>query len=358
MPRIFWLAIAMHVGTTIGAGIFAIPYVTAQSGYPIGLLWLLITTILVTFTNIAYASIIAADFKKPQQLAGYAAHYISPKFKSITGIFILVGYWGSLLAYIIGMGKFLSILVGDPTTSVLFSLLSIIFVVVTLTINLKLLATTESLLTGAMLIVILVLICIGFPYMRYSNLSLPEVIPSRITLIAPYGVMLNALMGYSVIPEMGRMLKSAKMNVRSFYLAVIIGSIIPAIVYLLFQLMVTGVSGPSTSEEAIAGLLIYLPSWVVYGGAIFGALAIITSFLTIAYATKDTFLYDFNISPTASILATVVPPAIFFLAGVHSFVRVLEFGGTWSGTYVVIIIWLMHFMILRRHDSKSIVKRH
>ncbi len=114
-------AIAVLVGTTIGAGIFALPHVIAQAGLAIGLTYLLGLGILNLLLNIIYGEVILCT-TGDHQLTGYAQIYLGKKGKALATAAMFFSLYGALLAYLIKIGQFLALIFGLPSP-LLFSVL-------------------------------------------------------------------------------------------------------------------------------------------------------------------------------------------------------------------------------------------
>ena len=78
-------AIAVLVGTTIGAGIFGIPFVVSKIGFVPGIFYLLILGVLVLILNLAYGEIILRT-PGDHQLTGYGEIYFGEIGKKIASL--------------------------------------------------------------------------------------------------------------------------------------------------------------------------------------------------------------------------------------------------------------------------------
>ena len=76
---------------------------------------------------------------------------------------------------------------------------------------------------------------------------------------------------------------------------IIIGSLIPAVTYLIFIIAVFGVTGLATTPEGLVGLNKFFGGGITRLGFIFGLIATFTSFITLGITLKKVFHYpDFN----------------------------------------------------------------
>ena len=104
-------AISILVGTIIGAGILGIPYVVAQAGFITGLVILAVISFTVIMINL-YLGEIVLSTKARHQLTGYAEKYLGKFGKYLMFGSVVFGFYGALLAYIIGEGQVLAALTG------------------------------------------------------------------------------------------------------------------------------------------------------------------------------------------------------------------------------------------------------
>ena len=140
----------------------------------------------------------------------------------------------------------------------------------------------------------------------------------------PFGVIFFALSGLSGIPLAYERLDGNKGQFRKL---VILGTLIPAVIYLVFALVVMGVSGEVTSPDAITGLASFFAGPVVTLGSIFGLLAVFTCFLSLGLALKEAYQYDGKFSAFKSWLLVVIPPYILFLLGFRNFINIIGLVG-------------------------------
>lgn len=357
MPRGFWTSAFTLSATTIGAGIFAIPYVTSQVGYPLGFLWLVFAGLIMIILNYAYTDVVMfTSSKYPLQLSGYGKFYLGRWGGIVGSIIILVGQWGALLAYIIGIGTFLGILLSMPGYEVFFSTVTIISVTIITWRNFRSVGDIETFFLLGMIAIVGLILYATFPNISMQNLNYEFIQVSGWDIIIPYGVVFGAMAGFAVIPEVVKTARLYMLSQRQLFATIIVGTIIPLVVYLVFQFAVFGVSGDGTSEEAILGLVPYLDQGIIKLGALFGILAMLSSFLTLTYVLKDTFEYDYGINKVRSHFFALLPPVLLYFLGVRSFILALEFFGVWLGTTSMVFIFLLYYKATRK---KSVtVNRH
>jgi hypothetical protein len=155
----------------------------------------------------------------------------------------------------------------------------------------------------------------------------------------PYGPILFALSGASLIPEIEEMLGENKKRLRW---VVPVATLIPAAIYVLFIFFVVAISGARTSSEAISGLRNYLGSGIVSIAFFAGILATLTSFITIALTLKKTFWYDLKMPKNISWAITCFVPFVLFLLGFKDFIGVIGLVGGVMMAVDGILILLMY----------------
>lgn len=345
----FFRATSLLIGTMIGAGIFGIPYVTARSGYLVGLFWLVALTVFTIIINLVYVRVILSfQDGHPHQLIGYGKHCFGRVGELTAAGILLIGYWGALIAYIAGMGQFLAILLGRPGWGFVASIAVFVVGTVLISRNLRTISEVEGIISLLLVVMILLLGVVGFNKIELINLfSDLDIRISDFGFLSLYGVIFGSLSGWAVLPEIITILRQDKdighpMSDKTVTRVILAGVVTAAAAYAVFQFTVVGISGAATSEEAIIGLVPHFAPWIIRVGALFGLLAMGTSFLALAYSLRDMFDFDFNLKPVTAVLLTMLPPLIIFLLGLRSFIRAFEFTGIWIGTLSGIFIFLLY----------------
>jgi amino acid permease len=109
--HILWMATATLIGTIVGAGVLAIPYVVAQSGFLIGFIDIVIVSLAFLFLHLFMGEIVLRT-KKQFQLTGYMDKYLGRWGKRLMAFSMIFGIYGALIAYIIGEGETLRSIIG------------------------------------------------------------------------------------------------------------------------------------------------------------------------------------------------------------------------------------------------------
>jgi len=335
MDRRFFEAVATLVGTTIGAGVLGIPYVVAKSGLAVGLLHIIIIGVAVMTVNLLLGEVVLRT-KGNHQLTGYAEKYLGRTGKTVLAFTMIAGIYGAMLAYIIGVGSAVNALA--PGITPLSG--SVLFFAVAITIlyfGLNAVKKSELLLSSLVIVVLASAIAITMASARFSTANLMGINVQNAFL--PYGVVLFAFLGAVAIPEMKEELGSKKKLLRK---AILIGGLIPILLYALFAIAVVGVSGPATSEIATINLGRELGPGITVVANLFAVLAMGTSFISLGLALKEMYAYDYKLKANDAWSFTCSIPLLAFLVGVNGFIALLGTIGAVVGGIEGILIVTMH----------------
>jgi len=332
----FFLALAVLIGTIVGAGIFGIPYVISKSGVLPGVFYFIILGLAVLILHLVFGEIILRTEER-YGLSGYAQKYLGKNGKLIVTISMIIGITGTLLAYIIIGGNFLKIIF-SPFSNLSSFRFGIIFWLVLIYFvfrGIKIVAPIEIFTNSAFFIIIFIVFSFLLPKLNFQNFDL---INLR-NFFLPYGVIMFSLTGFAAMPEMADILKTPGER-KSFKKVIIVSSIASIVLYLFFSLAVFGVSGKMTSKEALSGLVPFLGQKIIILGALFGLITIADSFLMVCLYFRNSLVYDYHLSKiTASSIASFLPLILFLKF--QDFILIIGFVGTILGTIEGIITLLI-----------------
>lgn len=337
MNKRFFHAIAMMVGMIVGVGIFGVPFAVEKVGFALGATYIFILGMLLLLVHILYGEV-ALRTEGKHRLVGYAEIYLGQKGKIAASLAQIFSFYGALIAYIIIGGQFLHMFLAPVLggTVLMYQLGFFVFMSLFVGAGLKLVASIEFVMTIFLLAIVGVILAFGLPYVWYPNLY----VMNLKEIFFPYGVILFALGGAAAVPEIRDLLRGQEKKMKK---VLIWGTAIPVAITILFSFVVIGVSGENTTAEAISGLVGPLGNNIVFFGAIFGFLAIATSFLVLGLNLKEIFKFDYKINGWLSWLLACAVPFIIFLLAKPSFISVIAFTGAVLGGIeglLIILIWL------------------
>ncbi|MFW0837717.1 MAG: aromatic amino acid transport family protein [Candidatus Komeilibacteria bacterium] len=323
-------AAAILIGTTIGAGILAIPYVIAEAGFLSGLVMVIVVTLVMLVLNLMVGQL-ALGTKDLHQLPGYARKYLGRTGERLMFVLMVASIYGALLAFVIGEGRVLADLFGG--SPMLSSLIFLAVGAIILYFGLSIIRRLELLLTLVIFFIILLLFWWSRPFIAWDNLK----VFSWQNILLPYGAVFFAGMGFSSIAQMREVLIGREKLLRK---AIVVGTFAPAIIYVIFSLLVVGVSGSATSEVATINLgHIIGPQMIIFGN-IFAFVTMATTFLALGLALKKAFIQDLRRSANVAWLLTCSVPAVALLLGLNSFANIVSIVGAVAGGLQGVLIAL------------------
>ncbi|MEX2007971.1 MAG: aromatic amino acid transport family protein [Candidatus Spechtbacterales bacterium] len=337
---------ALLAGSIIGVGIFGVPYVFSVAGVAPSVVLFGVVAVGVLLLHLMYGEIVERTGEH-FRLAGYANTFFGRKAKVFSTTSIVMGGFAALIAYILVAADFLHILFGDIFGGS-FGWVVIFWAVMTLGVaaGLRAIARVDILLTAALIVMLGAIAAVAAPHIEPVNLQTA----SWGKMLVPYGVILFALIGIPAIPEVS----SAIINRgRLFPVAIVVGTLVPALITLVFALAVVGVSGEATSPDAISGLRAFVGDNLVYVGAAVGLVAIVTSFLLFAINLKETLVYDWRMNELAALLVTMGVPLMFIVLGMRNFIDAIAVAGAVFGAVDGTTIVLLHTRVRHLKHAKT-----
>lgn len=344
----FWIAVTTLVGTIVGAGILGIPYIVAKAGFLVGFILILVLGIAFIFLNL-FAGEVVLRTKEQHQLTGYAGKYLGRWGKRIMTFTMLFSIYGALTAYLIGEGETLHAIfkIGEPLWYGLLFFAVAIFIIWR--------GTTETGKAEFVLMILLFLVVIFISIFSYRNINFNHLTFFDFgKLFLPYGIVLFAMMGSPAIPEMQEVLGKDKLLMKK---AIIVGTCIPIVLYIVFTFVIMGIVGLNQFELLAPNQRIATIALSVYAHPLLGicanilaVLSMFTSFLTLGTALTQVYEYDYALSRSLSMLLTFVIPFIIVLFNLTTFIAALGITGAIAGGLDGILITLMYWRAKRFGD--------
>ncbi|MDD3399939.1 MAG: aromatic amino acid transport family protein [Candidatus Paceibacterota bacterium] len=343
----FLKGLSVFSGTIIGVGIFGLPYVASKAGFSVVLAYFLFLTVIAVVIHLMYAEV-SLGMGKIHQFPGAVGMYLGPRWKKFTFITTSFGLIGALLAYLIVGGNFLYSFFSPSFGGgiLLYTLLFFAAGAFFIFRGVKSISLIELFLLLVFFVILGAFFAKSMPhinidYLKGADLSF---------FILPYGVILFALWGSNIIPEVKDIVKGSRKMLRRVAIS---GTLLASVTYLFFIYVILGVSGPDTSKEAISGLVQALDNGIIRFGFIFGVITCFTSFITLGLSLKNILHCDFGVNRKLSWLITCSLPLLLFFAGAREFIEVIGLTGAVAvGIMGIIIVFLYKEFILRKFNRK------
>lgn len=316
------LAAASLVGTIVGAGVFAIPYVVAKSGVLTSLFYFILLGWLVLLLHLFYGEIVLRTEGR-HQLTGYARKYLGSSAKKIILAMTVLGAIGTLLVYVILGGEFLKIILPFNLPAWQWASIFWLFLSIFVFLGIKSIAPLELVMDLGIFFIFLLVFIFCLPQVDFNNYTLFQ--PSYFFL--PFGILLFSLLGWHSIPEIMDVLEK-KNHLKKI---IIVSVLLCTVLYLFFGFLTAGVSGGKTTDHAFEGLEPFLGNRIIILGACLGFLAVATSFLITANYLKNIFRYDCSLSYFLAFCLAIFLPLFLFLLGFRAFIPVISAVGAFVG---------------------------
>src|SRR3989339_1162080 len=204
----FFLALSTFVGTIVGVGIFGLPFAVSRFGFLPSLLYFAFLTAVLVMYHLVVGEIVLRT-NGEHRMPGFAKISLGTKGETAAVASTVVGLLATNLAYIIVGGGFLAQLLMPVLGGTEFAYILIYFISGAMIIFLgtRAIAKSEFISVGVLFAILAILGWNAAPHIQYQNFLTSD---WKYALL-PYGVILFALSGASIIPELREILgKNAK----------------------------------------------------------------------------------------------------------------------------------------------------
>lgn len=344
--------VLLIVGTSIGAGMLALPVTTASGGFLGALALLVVCWLIMTFG--AFLILEVNLWLAPNSnLVSMAKKTLGRPGEIVAWITYLLLLYSLLAAYISGGADILNGLLlhyvkykmAARWDAVIF-LLIFGFIVYH---GIKPIDYVNRVLITIKLVTLASLILLIFPHVNSANLvnfNLPKLIPAITVAIVSFGFA-------TIIPSLRSYFED---DVKKLRLAILIGSLIPLICYILWvgvilaeiplqgdHGMLAILNSPQPTTSLVQSLNIYLQnSSVLFAAHLFTSICVATSFLGVSLCLWDFLADGLQIPKTSqgkliNAAVTFLPPLIIVLFYPSAFIICLSYGGIFCVVLLVIL---------------------
>lgn len=347
-------------GTTIGAGMLALPLASAGLGFSTALLIMLGLWALMAFTALLMVEIHQYS-SQDATLHTLAKEILGTKGKWIATFAMLFLFYSLCAAYIAGGGgqftqrisEFTGFSISAPTGTLLFT----VIVAAVVTIGTATVDKVNRLLFAGKIIAMIMVLTFLAPNVTESYLlSMPL---GQGLIIASIPVIFTSFGFHGSIPAIVNYLDGHTPSLRK---AIVIGSAIPLIIYILWQLATLGVVSQAelVQNSGLSALIGTLARSAHQSGlgsmiGIFADLALLTSFLGVSLGLFE-FMGDTlrkkgaGINRFVASVATFTPPLLFALFYPQGFIMALGYAAI---ALAILAIFLPIAMVVRVRRQAS-----
>lgn len=331
-------AFSVLFGAIVGVGIFSLPYIAQQVGFWVMLGYLIVLTFVVLSINLIFSHI-AIRTPNFLRLPAFAKKYLGRPGQYFATFSAVVGTIGTLLIYIVVGGSFLANLLSPYLGGSPFIYAFVYFAIGAVYIYFGSRAVSRAgfWISIIFFLSLATLLFKGLSSFKTGNMAF---LPSSISnLFLPYGPILFALWGATMIPEAEELVDSDEKKLRKVIIA---ATIISAVCYLAFFAIVCGISGQGTSVDAITGLKGVLGAKIINILFLVGVLSTFSCFIMLGLNLKKVLWYDIKIPHNAAWGLTCFIPFLMYLLGFNDFIKIIGFVGGFSLAIEGILILLMY----------------
>jgi amino acid permease len=297
-------AVGTIVGTIVGAGILALPYAISKSGFLIGLALIIVVGVSSIFITL-YTGELSFKLKKIHQLPILISKYTSAKLRSTVMSLQIFVIYGAIFAYLIAMGVSLQYVLGVPYDISVFLVFALAAPIIYK--GYKAVEAAETPLSIIKILLLLVVSIVIIFSAKAANLGTLQ----PLNFLEPFGVILFALMSFTVVPEVREELGNKPEH---FNKVVIIGTVISMAVYILFAAAFIGAFGQGVSSIATNSVNSGAYNILFYILTIF---LVVTPYIALSLVVVDAFNFDFGLDRTKSFWLAVLVPFILALVGAN-----------------------------------------
>ncbi len=312
----FWEAVFVIIGTQIGAGILALPYVLSHLGF----FWGAVVLFVAAFFSVITAVMLVEALYLTNPRYHYfdlATRYLG-RWGGVLVLLLLYSGYTSMLAYVGALGQVfasaasyygLTSLSSPLAWSVgLWAVISILAY-----FGLKRSGGFESILAFFIVLLVLTIFLWSVPHMHpyFGRVSLG-------IFATAFSVSIFAFYSHSIIPEVVQGVR----NMGKTVWAIVSAFLISFSLYLLFSYAIMGTLGTRVPEIGTLGLTKLLDPELAFIGFLLPMITVLTSFLSVSVAQTDILQEVFRHRLLAWVLA-LVPVVLLYLLGVSGFVAMI-----------------------------------
>lgn len=350
-------ALLLIAGCCIGAGMLGIPVVSATAGFLPATVAMFLCYLFMATTGLLLLEA-TLWFDRKVNVISIFTHALGRTGKIGSIVLFLFLFYCLLMAYTAGGGEliaaFLTTVLQHPVSPLIGSLLCTAMVGVVIYIGTHWVDHLNRLFMIGLVLSYILLVAIGAFFVN------PEALLQRhwTAALTTIPIMLISFGYHNLIPSLSHYLHR---NVKKLRLAIILGSLIPFVIYLVWQIVILGIL-PSEHDaafkqnvgksEMVTELLANssgVPS-VILLSQYFAFFAIATSFITCALSVVDFLADGMNVhTPSRSMRLALcslvlIPPLCIALYNPHIFLVALGYAGGIAtvilfGLFPALVVW-------------------
>ncbi len=349
-------SILMIAGTSIGAGMLALPVSTATYGFTPSIILFVMCWLCMTITGLLLLEV-NLWLKPGANIVSMATQTLGMGGKITAWVTYLLLFYSLMAAYVSGMGNLVNTTVNThfhlQISTGTGSLFLILLVGAAIYIGMSTVDYLNRFFLFGKLVTYVVVVIAIFPFIDMPQLT--QISFSHAWLALP--IVITSFGFQNVLPGLRVYLDDDVKKLRS---AVLIGSTIPLIIYIIWEFVIIGVVPVNGAEGLLQVLASGQPAtglaasldhilhngWISNLFKVFTLCAIVTSFIGVSFSLFDFLIDSFAIKKDPkgrmfALVLTFVPPLIFAFTYPDGFILALGYAGIFTAILLCILPVLM-----------------
>lgn len=344
-------------GTSVGAGILALPVASYDLGLPLSMGLLVVLGVLNMLSGLLIAETMLRT-KETEHLPGLAKDYLGDKGALVMSAAIAFSIYGALAAYMIAGGVSLHQLSGGIIPQWLGSVIYFSAATGVVYGGMWFLKNAEKALFSFMILLASAVVLLALPHATVAGSDI-----TFSSLPLAFGVMFFAYSAHQVIPTVGNAMRK---NGKEFARAVVIGMSVPILMYITWNtVLVSAIPAIDMDVARFHGEPVTVPLGKVAGlaaltaGSLFALFSTFTSFAGSAYSMVDAMqdaLYHWKhvaVKRWLVIICVVVPSLMLSLLNPGGFLRALDIAGFYGGGMLIGVFTPLIYLSARKNGDKK-----
>jgi amino acid permease len=309
--------------TTVGAGIFTLPWIFHNAGWLRATGWMIGLSALVIFAMYSYWKTLEAVDERERMVA-LARRHLGKGWGALVLAGVLGGMLFILIIYLVLAQRFFAILLPVHGTMALLIFWALAVLPATFSINrFAIVETAGSLVKG------LLMLFVFFSATRYGAIFESSV-STGIDPLLPFGAILFSLSGWTAIEPMYELWRGRKdsRSRPSPLVAIGGGILLIATLYFLFSAGILGslTNGSFLSVDTLSGLAGW-PFWRLGLLAALGIFALWTAYGPTALEFENALRHDLRWNPIISFAIVAILPLLIVFTGLVNIIQAITFAG-------------------------------
>ncbi len=350
--------VLLVAGTSIGGGMLALPVLTSLGGFLPSLVVYFFCWLFMACTGLLFLEI-SLWMHKDANIVSMSERTLGTWGKSFTWILYLFLFYSLSVAYIVGCGDLVSQLFKNQIPEWIAPFIFVLCFAPIIFIGTRFVSKINVVFMLGLAISFFTFLLLGFGYVR-SELLLDHNW-SKSLLALPIAFTSFAYQG--IIPTL---VNDMHYDVKRLRKAIVIGSFIPLITYIIWQWLIQGIvptEGSGGLAEALANgnnavqpLKNFINTPIVYiVGQFFAFFALITSFFGVTLGLMDFLADGLDIKKTVSgkfllLLLIFIPPLMISYTYPHIFLTALDYAGGYGcalllGLLPILMVWSARYRL-------------